>query len=180
MPKLKCFYFFLLMTIIVSCSSPLDFSQAENVTIKPAITGNISYFDVAASKFIDNQLRQVVILDTVNFDLFKGTFFKDNLKKLDLFMEIKNNIDRELIVESNLIDENKKVLKSINYQIPYFNGEEKIIKKLEIFEGVGIETLINTQRISYKLIIENNHPNNPNNNKNVVFKSYADLYFNIE
>jgi hypothetical protein len=169
-----------LITIIVSCSSPLDFSQAENLTIKPTITGNLSYFDVPSSKFIDNQLRQVVILDTVNFDLFKGTFFKDNLKKLDLFMEIKNNIDRELIVESNLIDENKKVLKTLNYKIPSFSGVEKFEKKLETFEGTDVEILVNTQRISYKLIIENSHPNNPNNKKNVVFKSYADLYFNIE
>jgi hypothetical protein len=174
---------FLLLQLFVfsACSSQLDFDQTNDLVLKPVVTGNLSYFDVDNTKLIRlGIVDRKVIIDSVNFDLFKGTFFEKNMDKAVFFYEIKNTLNTGFTLETQLIDSNKQTLKTININVPAYNGAINIIKQSETFDTIGISTLLKTVQINYKLILQTGQTINPSSTRNLVFKSYADLYFNIK
>jgi hypothetical protein len=179
MYKSFIFFVFLIQLSLLSCSSPLDFNQTKDLVLKPVVTGNLSYFDIDNAKLIklgiiDNQ----VIVDSINFDLFKGQFFEKNLEKAVFIYEIKNKLNTSFTLETQLIDQNKQTLKTITIDVPAYNGTTNSINQSEIFDKTGIDVLLKTVQINYKLSLQTGQ--SINNTGNLVFKSYADLYFAIQ
>jgi hypothetical protein len=57
----------------------MDFNQVSDLKIEPVYVGNLSYFDIPAKDFVDNEVEQDVSFDAQDFHFFEMIFSK-NLK----------------------------------------------------------------------------------------------------
>lgn len=137
--------------VSISCTSNLDFNQVSNVTAKPIIVANLASFDVSANQFVANGVELTVSGDLQNFDVFRNTFFKDNLIRTDFYFEINNTINRDYTVDLVLLDVNNTPLYSIPFDVPAYTGIEKLVTKTEIFENSNLDLLKRTSKIAFKV-----------------------------
>ena len=92
----------ILIVFSFSCASDLDYNQVNDLKLEPVFVANLAYFDVPANQFVTNGVEQSVIIDTPTVDVFNDDFFKENLKRADLFFEINNTINRGLHFRFNI------------------------------------------------------------------------------
>ena len=85
---------FILSIFFLSCSSDLDFNQVNDLKLEPVVVANLASFDVQANQFVVGGVEQPVSGDLMNFDVFKQSFFDQNLNRADFFFEINNTINR--------------------------------------------------------------------------------------
>jgi hypothetical protein len=134
-----------------SCTSDLDFNQANDLKLEPVLISNLAYFDVRADQFVTNGVEQTIIVDTPTVDIFNDAFFKDNLTKADFFFEINNTIKRAYTLDLVYLDKNNQQLYTTNFIIPAYTGVENLVKKTDVFENVKLDLLKRTTKIAFIL-----------------------------
>jgi hypothetical protein len=143
------FFGILFFGIFFSCSSDLDFSQATEAKLEPIVVSNFAAFDVSANKFVIGGVEQSVLVDVLDYDIFRDTFFKKSLVKADLFFEINNTINRDYIVNLNFLDINNTKLFTIPFDVPAYTGVQNLVTKTEIFEKSKLDSLKQTKKIEF-------------------------------
>jgi hypothetical protein len=142
----------LLLTLFsFSCSSDLDFNQANNLKLEPIFVANLAYFEIPAHEFVTNGIEQSIIVDSPTVDVFNDAFFKNHLKEADLFFEINNTINRAYTLDIILRDKNNQPLYIINFNVPAYNGAENLVTKKEIFENTKLDLLKSTTKMTFVL-----------------------------
>lgn len=170
----------LLIMFSVSCSSNLDFSQANNLKLQPVIVANLTYFDIAANEFVDNGIEQKVAFDTQDFDVFRDSFFRDSLKRADFFFEIDNTVNRAFTINIVLLDVNDQPLYFIPFTIPAYNGTPKTITKTEVFEDLNLELLKNTKSMGFVIAMAPGPALDGSSQGSLKLRSSATVYFEIQ
>ncbi|TRX41424.1 hypothetical protein [Flavobacterium restrictum] len=132
-----------------SCSSDLDFNQANTLELRPIVVANLAAFDVPAHQFVTNGVENPIGVDVPTVDLFSTAFFKDNLDKTDLFFEINNTINRKYTVEMYFLNSKDAPLYSIKIPVPAYSGTEQLVTKTETFQGTNLNFLKNTKKIAF-------------------------------
>ncbi len=135
---------------VLSCSSDLDFNQGNNLALEPVIVANLATFDIPAHQFVSGGIEQPQFVDVPNFDLFKDSFFKNNLLKVEFFFEINNTINRDYIIDLVLLDADDIPLYSISIPVPAYTGVEKLVKMTELFES-NLDVLTSTRKMSFTI-----------------------------
>ncbi len=141
----------LLLLVSFSCSSDLDFNQANDIKLEPVFVSNLAYFEVPANEFITNGIEQSVFFDAPTVTLFNDSFFKDNLVRSDFFFEINNTINRAYTIDVTLLNNTNAPLYTMHFPIPAYSGIENIVTKTEIFENTKLDLLKNTTKIAFVL-----------------------------
>lgn len=141
----------LLSFFLFSCASDLDFNQVNDVKIEPVIVTNLAYFDVLANQFVTNGAEQNVIFDAPTVDVFNGSFFRQRLKKVELFFEMENTISRGYSVDLVFLDRNNQPVHAINLAIPPYSGKVNKVTKTEVFENTQLDLLKRTTRIAFTM-----------------------------
>jgi hypothetical protein len=141
--------FLVLFLITVSCSSNVDFDQANNFTLEPVIVANLTYFDIPARDFVTNGVEQNFAFDALDFDVFRDAFFKENLNRADFFFEINNTINRAYSIQIILLDQADQPLYTIQLDVPAYNGTENKVMQTEVFEGAKLDLLKSTKRLAF-------------------------------
>mgnify|MGYP003500578003 CR=1 FL=1 len=140
---------FILSVFSFSCASDLDFNQTKNLKLEPVFVGNLAYFDVPANQFVTNGLEQSLFIDTPTIDVFNDSFFRENLKRVDLFFEINNTINRAYTIELIYLDRDNQPLFTMNFDIAAYSGVVNLVAKTEVFENAKLDVLKSTVRISF-------------------------------
>jgi hypothetical protein len=142
----------LLLTLFsFSCSSDLDFNQANDLKLEPVFISNLAYFDIPAHEFVTNGVDQSIIVDSPTIDVFNDAFFKNNLTRADLSFEIDNTINRIYTLDIALLDKNNQPLYYINFIVPASTGTAIPVKKTEIFENANLDLLKSTTKMTFVL-----------------------------
>jgi hypothetical protein len=141
------------MLLSISCSSSLDFDQANDLKLNPIIVTNLTYFDVPAHEFVTNGMETNAAFAALNFDAFRDSFFRENLFRADLFFEITNTINRAYVIDLVLLNKADQPVYSINFNIPASNGTPQVITKTEIFEGTKLDLLKQTEKMGFRLVM---------------------------
>jgi hypothetical protein len=153
--KIVHFHRILIVLIVAlisfSCSSDLDFNQANDLKLEPIFISNLAYFDIPANRFVTNGVEQSVVVDSPTVDVFNDAFFTNHLTRADLSFEINNTIDRAYTLDIVLRDKNNQPLYSINFNVPAYSGAESLVKKNETFENANLDLLKSTTKISFIL-----------------------------
>ena len=106
-----------LMTIFfLSCSQPLDFKQLEEYTIMPSISSSLVFFSIDASNFntiISGIPATTEVNETSDFKLLENSFIKQNLVQLDFNFEIKNEFNRDFLLDVNLLDADSNTIHKV-------------------------------------------------------------------
>lgn len=176
--RIICFIF--LIACSFSCSSDLDFDQANDLKVSPVIVGNLIYFDIPVVDFPnDHGLGFSFAFKPQNFDIFRDKYLNKYLQEADFYFEVDNTINREFTVEMELLDENNQNLYSIYFDVPAYNGINEITTKKEVFKGANLRLLKRTRNMGVNITAK---PSSISNSTTGSFKlrSSATLYLTIE
>ncbi|WP_108742507.1 hypothetical protein [Flavobacterium faecale] len=169
-----------LSLILVSCSSKLDFDQVNDLKLEPVIVANLSYFDIAAPDFVTNGQETIVSGSLQNFDVFRDSFFRDNLVQSDFFFEITNTINRQYRLNLLLLNSQNRILYSINFNVSASAGTPQVVTQKEIFKDVKLDLLKQSQRIAYHIIMLPGKSLTAASTGHLIFKSSATVYMDIQ
>ncbi|MCV9930903.1 hypothetical protein OIU80_01280 [Flavobacterium sp. LS1R47] len=166
--------------LFCSCASDLDFDQTKDLTLEPVIVANLTYFDVKASAFVDNGTEQNVFFDAKDFDVFRDSFFRDNLKKAEFNFEIENTISRAYIVGMVFLDENNQVMHDTEINVPAYVNTPNSVKHTDVFENQTLDLLKKAVKLEIRITMLAGTPLTADSSGNLKLRSGATLYFEIK
>ncbi len=143
----------ILSLIALSCSSDVDFDQANDFVAEPVIVSNLASFNIQANQFVTGGIEQTQFEDVPNFDLFKQAFFKSNLTKAEFFFEFNNTINRDFVVDLVLLDAIDVPLYSVSIPVSSYTGVQKLIPHAEVFES-NLAVLTSTRKMSFTIRLQ--------------------------
>lgn len=163
-----------------SCSSDLDFDQANNLELRPIVEANLTSFDVAANKFVNNGVEQSLLIDTPGTLNFDDSFFKDNLIKADLFFEVNNTINRAYVLQFIFLNNANTPLTTIQVDVPAYAGTINITTNKTIYEGATLDLFKQTKKMTFVVTMLSGPPLSATSVGNLKLRSSVTAYFNIK
>jgi hypothetical protein len=169
--------FVLCVLFVISCSQKLDFSQIEEYIASPIYTSSLAYFKVTSSNFIDADTGNEIDLpaDVSDFRVFENEYIKQNLVKAIFNVEIKNELNRDVVLEFALLDDDNNLV----YQFEQLNITANTLDFMyeETLEIGTNENILNTTRVSVKMYLSSSAiPLEPNDTSEFEFKSAVTLF----
>lgn len=136
---------------VFSCSSDLDFNQGNDLALEPVIVANLATFDIPAQQFLSGGIEKPQLVDMPNFDLFKDSFFKNNLLKVEFFFEINNTINRDYVIDLVLLDANDSALDNISIPVSGYTGVSNLVKKTVTYSSANLSILTSIRKMSFTI-----------------------------
>ena len=141
----------LLSFFAYSCSSDLDFNQANDLKIKPVIITNLGSFEIDSKDFAGSGIQQTSFSEETTIELFNDSFFRRRLKKVELYFELSNTINRAYVVGLSFLNKNDVIVYSQSLSIPAYTFGENKIPITDIIVGSSLEQLKETTKIIFDL-----------------------------
>ena len=110
--------FIILVFSVFSCTSDLDFEQANEFKAQPVFTANLAYVKGNAPDFVENGIEIPFFSYEAEVDFFDSSFVNDNLTSADLYFKIKNSINKAFTIEIDLKDDSDNIVKKIKIDVP--------------------------------------------------------------
>ena len=171
--------FLLVILSCLSCSSELDFDQTDQLKLEPVLVGNLTYFEVEATDFVDTGSGQLLV-DVQNFTPFKDAFLRDNLRRIDLHFEIENTIARAFSINMVLLDNNKMPVYEIPILVHASNGTTVKVTVNDFFEGQKLESVQQMMQVAFVVQMQPGTPLNATSFGALKLRSSATLYMEIK
>ena len=173
--------FILLIGCSFSCSSDLNFDQANDLKLKPTYVGNFSYFNVPATTFVGNDGSQLdLAFDDQEFDVFRDEYLNDYLQRADFYFEINNTINRAYTLTIVLMTENDEALTTIQFVVPAYTGTPNTITRTEVFENARLGLLKSARKMGFLIAMAPGPALNKNSTGNLILRSNATAYLEIQ
>ncbi|MFE3869389.1 hypothetical protein ACFX5E_15095 [Flavobacterium sp. LS2P90] len=163
-----------------SCSSDLDFNQANDLKIEPVFISNLAYFDIPAHEFVTNGVERSIIVDSPTVDVFNDAFLKNHLTRADLSFEIDNTINRAYTLDIILRDKNNQPLYTINFNVPAYTGAANLVTKKEIFENANLDLLKSTTKMTFFIKMLSGSLLNENSVGSIKLRSGVTAYLIVQ
>lgn len=169
---LFCFF------VITSCVNNLDFSQIEDYSISPEYTVSLTYFTISPPQFFDQAGVQLPERsDITDFRVFENSYARDNLLKLDFYVEIKNEFDRDLTLQISFLDDNMNVTHRFNdLKVKANNLNYKFDETIEVRINPNIKS---TTKFRVVIIDNSAKPLDASAKTEFEFKSSVKIYMNV-
>jgi hypothetical protein len=182
--KLYCnnmlFRLIIFALLFSSCASDLDFNQTKDLKLEPVFVANLTYFDVKANTFVDDGTEQNVVFDAQDFDVFRDSFFRDNLKKAEFNFEIENTIARDFIVNLVFFDANNLETHNTEIDVPAYTNTLNIVKHTDVFENQALDLLKNSVKLEIRITMLPGTPLTKDSPGSLKLRSGATVYFEIK
>ncbi|MCV9928305.1 hypothetical protein OIU83_11600 [Flavobacterium sp. LS1R49] len=166
--------------LFCSCASDLDFNLTKDLKLEPVFVANLTYFDIKANTFIDNGREHDVVFDVQDFDVFRDSFFRDNLKKVQFDFEINNTISRGYIVSLVFLDANNQVTYSTEIDVPAYSNTPNIVKHTDVFENQTLDSLKKSVKLEISITMSSGAPLTKDSPGSLKLRSGATVYFEIK
>lgn len=152
MLKKWVYYFYIVLSIIASfnaCVKDVDFEQAENLFITPALEVSVIHFEEPAATFVDDDgLELTTVVDSVYVEIFSDEFVVDNLVKADFLFETINTINRSYQAQIDFFNDLYELQHSFNFGVPASsNNQDIVVEYVEEFDGQQLEALKSTTNL---------------------------------
>jgi hypothetical protein len=149
----------------ISCIKDVDFDQIEDVTLTP-----IYEVDFVHSRFDTNQfvgfnidpaisIPEVIVNDTLSYDLLGTDFVVDNLDRIELTFEFSNTIERDFEFDFGFLNADEQRIGSLYSMIANSgNGEGTkpvIITKVVILDNSEIDILRDATKLFASVRLQN-------------------------
>jgi hypothetical protein len=98
----------LLICCIASCSSDLDFDQADDIVLSPRVDADLVFFTLGTETFIDASIPDttIVVRDTTRLEFLDDSFVRDNIKEIELTFQVDNSFLQSFTNRSVFLNEN--------------------------------------------------------------------------
>jgi hypothetical protein len=170
----------LLLVLSFSCSSDLDFEQADQLNVKPVFTTNLAYLEAKAPQFEDAGAGLKPYLYIAKVDFFDTSFIKDNLIKADLYFRIKNTIARAYDYNIIFLDINDAPLKTINILVGAYSGTEILKEQPVQFTAADVDILKRTTKMVFSITILPGPPLTTTSPGRIEMSSSITAYFDVK
>lgn len=165
---------------LFSCTKEVDFDQADDFEISPAIESDLIFFDEPANSFFLNGSELNTINDFVLADFFKNQFIVDNLIKSEFIFETTNSINRGFQVRVDFINDAEELLHTFTFStLPSTDNSDLLSNHVEVFEGDTLIALKNTSKLVFTLSVLPGEPINQTTLGRIKLRSKAVFYFKI-
>jgi len=171
---------FIILLFSTSCSSDLDFNQANDLKLEPVVVANMASFDIKANQFIIGGVEQPLVGDVVNFEVFNDPDFSNNIRRTDFFFEFTNTINRAFIINLYLLDDNNTRLYAIPFSLPAYSGTPIVVSKPEIFENAKLDILKKTTKIAFAIVLLPGTTLTDSSLGSLKLRSSGTLYFEVQ
>jgi len=173
----KIFGIFILSLLFLSCSSDLDFDQANDLKLEPILVANLASFDIPANQFVIGGVEQPFVGDVMNFKFFNDPDFTNNISQTDLFFEFNNTINRAHQINLYFLDVNDSRLYTIPISVPAYTGVTNVVSKTEIFDKAKLDLLKKTTKIAFVIAMFPGIPLTESSLGSLKLRSSATIYF---
>jgi hypothetical protein len=164
-----------------SCSSDLDFGQADDFSAQPVFTTNLAYLEAKAPEFELGGGGQYVYSYVANVDFLSTSFVEDDLIKAELYFRIKNTIARAYIYDIVFLDVNNAPIKNIKIDVPAsVNGAEVLVDPTIIFDASNIDILKKTTKMVFSITMLAGPPLTATSPGRIELSSSITAYFDVK
>ncbi|QKJ64629.1 hypothetical protein [Flavobacterium sp. M31R6] len=163
-----------------SCSSDLDFNQANNFNTQPVFTTNLAYLEAKAPDFIINGSEQPLFSYVSNVDFLNTSFVQEDLVKTELYFRIKNTIARAYFYNVTFLDQNNSPIYTITMNVPAYSGKEVLVEKTEIFTAANVDILKRTTKMVFSIAMLPGPPLTASSPGRVELSSSITAYFDVK
>ena len=163
-----------------SCTEAIDFNQADDIILAPALEASLVYFDEPASRFVDNGATTSSIQDFISVEFFNDQFIVDNLEKAEFVFETQNTINRTFELQVDFLDRAGNLQHSLTVtEDAALDNTDTATVYTEVFEGNTLIALKRTVAIVFTLRLLPGEAIDENTAGRIQYKSYAAFYINL-
>jgi hypothetical protein len=180
LPLYRIFGILICFLVFCSCSSDLDFDQVNDVKLKPVLVTNLTNFDVKSSQFFISGSEQNLIVPASDFDMFRDSYFRDSLKKVELVFEINNTINRAYTIDLIMLNQNDDVVYTIPLDVLEYTGTNNVKVKTEVFENAKLDVFKSTAKIIFSISSIRMSSGPAINGGSLKLRSGATVYLELE
>jgi hypothetical protein len=175
---------FLLVAFVFSffsCSSDLDFEQANDFNTQPVFTTNLAYLQGKASDFVENGTELPPLVYKAEVGFFDSSFVNDNLVKAELYFRIKNTINKAFTFEIDLKEDSGVLVKKITIEVPAsVNESEVLVDPTIVFDESQADDLRRTTQMVFTVTMLPGTPPLTETSKGIVeLSSSITAYFDV-
>ncbi len=168
-----------------ACVQDVDFDQADNLAISPALELSVIYFEEPANTFVDDAGDELTtVRDSVNIEIFSDDFVVDNLVKADFLFETTNTINRAYQAQIDFFNDALELQHSFNFDVGASNNnQDVIVEYVEVFEGQELETLKSTTNLVLSFTLQPSSDGsmlNENSPGDLKLNSKASFFLDID
>lgn len=172
---LLCFF---VMLVSGSCSSDLDFNQAEDIELQPVVVANLASFEVTANQLFINTSTLTTTTETA-FTALSDPFLKKNLVQIDIEYELENTINRGFLLQLFFFNASGvSDLPPIQIGVP--PSATHPVKFSNFYIGNELSLLKQVQKIRYVVTLLPGPALTPSSTGNLKLRSKATAYFTIQ
>jgi len=168
------------VSFLFSCSSDLDYEQADDFNIQPVFTTNLAYVNGPATNFLYNGVEIPIVSVVSDVDFLTTEFVKDDLIKAEMYFRIKNTIARGFELNIVFFDENDAPLYTVPLNIGESHGTEIVVEHTEIFTTAKVDIIKKTAKMGFTVTMLPGTPITPTTPGRVELSSSLTAYFTVK
>ncbi|HSD06452.1 hypothetical protein [Flavobacterium sp.] len=168
------------VSCLFSCSSDLDYEQADDFNIQPVFITNLAYVNGPATNFLYNGVEVPFVSIVSEVDFLTTEFVKDDLVKAEMYFKVKNTIARGFALRVVFYDENDTPLYTLPLNIGESHGTEIVVEHTEIFTAAKVDIIKNTAKMGFSVTMLPGTPITPTTPGRVELSSSLTAYFNVK
>ena len=166
---------------LVSCTKAIDFSQTEDLVLKPINEISLIFFNAPANEFFKGGSEVEEVSDFIESNLFRGKFINDNTDRVDFVFEVENSINRVYRIDIDFINEFDDLVYELSFSTEASTDNSIITTQhIEIFEDEDLVALKQTSKFNFTLTMLPGIAINNNTPGRINLQSKSILYSNIE
>ena len=145
----------LLAVIFASCTSKLDFDQANELKITPVFEGDMFFFDISKDDLIDSQSQfKSIINDTLDFGIFYNVNNRKHFVKAEITIGYKNTFQRSFHTEYIFIDENNQPVEQNSFDIQAADATQNVEgEEIVIYSKTANPNFMNFRKIVVQITV---------------------------
>ncbi len=149
----------------ISCVKDLDFDQVEDVVLTPIFEVDFIFSRFETDEFVDPGIDpsivipEVVVRDTLNYDLLATDFIVDNLEQIELTFEFRNTIQRAFDFDFGFLNDADQIVgPSFSFTAAAGNGpgtEPVVTTEVIVLDSATIDVLGGARRLISSIRVQN-------------------------
>lgn len=160
MARIPSFIVFVLcLCIAVSCSSELDFDQADDIVLAPQIDADLVFFTLGTETFINAAIADttVVVRDTTRLEFLDDSFIRDNIREIEFTFQVDNSFAQSFSNRSVFLNENGIPQYMLAFTIaPSLDGSPVRTSIVEQVDENELEAILNSIQVANEVQLNTN------------------------
>ncbi len=150
---------FIVITIFPSCVKDIDFDQAGDISLQPAVQASLLIFEVEPRDFINPETnsQKQVIRDTVRLEFLDDSYIQNDLAKVEFRFKFRNTFPQSFSNRILFLSENKLLQHEVVFDTnPGSQGNTVISEKIEIIEPEMIQVIKRSIQMVVEITVNSN------------------------